>query len=340
MRIGLTYDLQSEWLAMGYGLEETAEFDQPETIQAIAQALESLGHTPEQIGGLQALSAALLQGRRWDLVFNICEGMHGLAREAQVPALLDAYQIPYTFSDPMVLSLTLHKGMTKRVIRDGGIATPDFALIEREDDLNGVNLPYPLFAKPVAEGTGKGVTENSLCKTPAQLRQVTVQLLNQFRQPVLVETYLPGREFTVGLLGTGPDSRVHGVLEVTSTHLGDQTAYTWANKKHCHERVVYTLVDDPQARAAAQTALEAWKVLGCRDGGRMDLRCDAQGRPHFIEVNPLAGLHPVDSDLCIMGTLAGKTYQALIGDIVQSALARLGGAPTSVGSPQVGRSCA
>ncbi len=138
-----------------------------------------------------------MQGDRWDLVFNIAEGLKGFGREAQVPALLEAYGIPYTFSDPLLLSLTLHKGLTKRVIRDLGIPTADFAVVEAEGEIDQVNLPYPLFLKPVAEGTGKGVTATSKVAHPAEMRRLCLSLLATFQQPVLVETYLPGREFTV-----------------------------------------------------------------------------------------------------------------------------------------------
>ncbi|MDD5207544.1 MAG: D-alanine--D-alanine ligase, partial [Desulfobacterales bacterium] len=141
MKVGITYDLRKEYIAMGLGEEETAEFDKPETIEAIAGALVQLGHRAEKIGNIQALAKRLVAGDRWDLVFNIAEGLRGFGREAQVPALLDAYEIPYTFSDPLVMSLTLHKGMTKRVIRDLGIPTPDFAVVEDETEAGKVDLP-------------------------------------------------------------------------------------------------------------------------------------------------------------------------------------------------------
>ena len=161
MKIGITYDLRDDYLAEGYGEEETAEFDHPRTIAAIEEALQSLGYETERIGHIRALARRLVADERWDMVFNIAEGLRGFGREAQVPALLDAWNIPYTFSDPLLLSLTLHKGMTKRVIRDLGIPTPDFAVVETPEEIATVVLPFPLFAKPVAEGTGKGVTAAS-----------------------------------------------------------------------------------------------------------------------------------------------------------------------------------
>ncbi|MBE0557918.1 MAG: D-alanine--D-alanine ligase, partial [Proteobacteria bacterium] len=130
MKIGMTYDLRDDYLAEGYGEEETAEFDHPKTIAAIEEALNDLDYETDRIGHIRALAMRLVAGERWDLVFNIAEGLRGFGREAQVPALLDAYDIPYTFSDPLLLTLTLHKGMTKRVIRDLRIPTPAFAVIE------------------------------------------------------------------------------------------------------------------------------------------------------------------------------------------------------------------
>ena len=146
MKIGLTYDLRQDYLDLGYGEEETAEFDRIGTIEAIENTLHEIGHKTDRIGNIWSLTKRLAAGDRWDLVFNIAEGLHGFARESQVPALLDAYDIPYTFSDPLVLALTLHKGLTKRVLRDLGIPTPDFMEIHSMDDIKKVELPYPLLA--------------------------------------------------------------------------------------------------------------------------------------------------------------------------------------------------
>jgi D-alanine-D-alanine ligase len=258
------------------------------------------------------------------MVFNIAEGLHGFGREAQIPALLEAYLIPYTFSDSLVLSLTLHKGMTKDVVRALGIPTPDFAVVKTPEDLPHVRLPFPLFAKPVAEGTGKGINDASKISSPEALEAVCRLLLEKFDQPVIVETYLPGREFTVGIVGTGPEAKVLGVAEVLLKENAEQNAYSYVNKERYAELVEYRLVDDPAARQAAEIALAAWRGLGCRDGGRVDLRADAAGKPCFIEVNPLAGLHPRHSDLPIICTLQGISYHQLIGFIMDSAWRRQG----------------
>ncbi len=327
MRVGLTYDLRSEYLAQGFSEEETAEFDSEATVIAIEDALRACGHEPERIGNVRSLMSRLAEGRRWDLVFNICEGMYGLGREALVPALLDSYCIPYTFSDPVVLAVSLHKAMAKRVVRDLGVPTPDFAVVEKPEDVAAVHLPYPLFAKPLAEGTGKGITPSSKIDSPARLASACRDLLTRYRQPVLVETYLPGREFTAALVGTGAKAVVIGVMEVTLKGNAEANAYSFINKEECEERVRYELVTGPVAAECEAVCLPAWRGLGCRDAGRIDLRMDARGKPAFIEVNPLAGLHPLHSDLPIICTMVGLQYTELIRRILQSARERVA-APT------------
>lgn len=322
MNVGFTFDLRDEYLAEGYGLEETAEFDRPDTVDGVAGALESLGHKVTRIGHCRNLVERLARGERWDIVFNIAEGLHGFGREAQVPALLDLYRIPYTFSGPMVLSLCLHKALTKRVVRDSGLPTPDFFQVRQPEDIARVNLPWPLFAKPVAEGTGKGVSPDSRVAGPAELDRVCRRLLGEFAQPVLVETYLPGREFTVGIIGTGQRARSIGVMEVLFTAAGPGI-YGYVTKADYERRVRYELADDAPARQAVETALAAWRILGCRDAGRVDLRCDSSGVPNFIEVNPLAGLNPTHSDLPIICRLKGIRFDELVLEIMESAAGRL-----------------
>lgn len=327
MRVGLTYDLRADYLAAGFSEEETAELDRPDTIDAIEQALKTLGHEPDRIGHVRQLVARLARGDRWDLVFNIAEGIYGVGREAQVPALLDAYQIPYTFSDPLVMALSLHKGMTKRAVRAAGIPTPDFVVVEDPQDLQDVDLPFPVFAKPVAEGTGKGISAASTIYDRQSLRQVVSMLLDRYRQPVLVERFVPGREMTVGILGTGHDAEVLGTLEIVLNPGAEPNAYSYINKERCEELVEYRLVSaatDEEVRQAEAIALAAWRVLGCRDAGRVDLRSDEHQQPQFLEVNPLAGLHPSHSDLPMLCTALGIPYVTLIERIVQSAQKRMG----------------
>ena len=324
MNIGISYDLRDEYLAEGYGEEETAEFDRADTIEALEDGLQALGFKTERIGHAKQVMRRLALGDRWDMVFNIAEGMYGFGREALIPALLEAHQIPYVFSDPLVLTLTLHKGMTKRVIRHMGIPTPSFALVERESDIEAVKLAFPLFAKPVAEGTGKGISASSKISDDRELSRICCQLLERYRQPVLVERFLPGREFTVGIVGTGDEAESLGVLEVVLKDRAEREVYSYVNKERCEELVEYRVVLDSMAQKAETVALDAWRVLGCRDGGRVDVRADAEGRPNFIEVNPLAGLHPQHSDLPILAALKGISYRELLSMIMQSACKRYG----------------
>ena len=324
LRVGFTYDLREAWLAEGLTEEQTAEFDSHETIGAIAGYLAARGFVVDRIGHHRALVVRLAAGERWDLVFNICEGLNGFGREALVPALCEAYGVPCVFSDSLVLALALHKGHTKRVLRDAGVPTAPFALIEHPRDVETIDLPFPLFAKPVAEGTGKGVERASRCEDRAALARSCADLLARFRQPVLVETYLPGREFTVGVVGTGDAARTIAAMEVRLRASAHDGVYGLATKEDWHGRVDYAIATDPTAREAERVALAAWRALGCRDGGRIDLRCDASGRPQFLEVNPLAGLNPSHSDLPILARLAGYDFPWLMDRILDSALSRAG----------------
>jgi D-alanine-D-alanine ligase len=322
LKIGITYDLRDDYLKEGYDLEETAEFDLPDTIEAIEKVILDNDFQADRIGNIKSLARRLVAGNRWDLVFNIAEGMYGFGREAQVPALLEAYNIPYTFSDPLGNAVTLHKGITKQILRDLGIPTPDFALVNSTKDVDKVNLPFPLFAKPVAEGTGKGITALSKITSHKNLQKVCKELLKTFQQPVLVETYLPGREFTVGILGTGKDARALGVMEVILKPDAEKNAYSYENKEHYDKLVEYVLVNDDEAQKAMEISLMAWRGLDLRDAGRIDLRSNAYGVPHFMEVNSLAGLNPVRSDLPILCSKIGMSYHKLISTIIKSALKR------------------
>jgi len=332
MRVGLTYDLRSDYLRRGYSPEETAEFDKEETIDGLAHAIAAHGHAVDRIGNVRDLVSRLASGDRWDLVFNIAEGMHGIAREAQVPALLEAYGIPCTFSDAGVLTLCLHKGHTKAVLQAAGVATAPFLVCERAEDLARADwrarldaIPFPLFVKPVAEGTGKGVTPRSIVRDTGDFVATVRDLLKAHDQPVLIEPYLDGREFTVGLLGSGASARTVAAMEV---HLGDGAEpglYSYFNKENWEDRVTYSIATDAQAKEAEAVALAAWRALGCRDAGRADLRAGSDGRVYFLEVNPLAGINAQVSDLPIMWRLLGRNYEDLIGIILDEAMSRAQG---------------
>jgi len=323
MNIGLTYDLREDYLAEGFSEDAVAEFDRSDTLDAIEGTLRELGYTTDRIGHVKKLAGRLVKGDRWDIVFNIAEGVSGFAREAQIPALLDAYNIPCTFSDARVLALTLHKGMTKRVVRDAGVRTPDFAEVKMLEDVGDIRLPFPLFAKPIAEGTGKGITAASKIRDRSELASVCSRLLEQYQQPVLVEEYLPGREFTVGITGEGREAVSVGVMEVILLDKAEKGVYSYHNKEKCEELVEYRKPGDALGKKAEAVALAAWRALDCRDAGRIDVRADNNGEVHFLEVNPLAGLHPEHSDLPIICTLYGISFLELIRRIMTHAVKRV-----------------
>lgn len=324
MRVGLTYDLYDDYIALGFSPEQASEFDAAVTIDAIEAAVQSHGHDVERIGGIRALVPALAAGKRWDLVFNICEGVSGIAREAQVPALLEAYDIPFTFSTADVLVVAMDKALAKMVVRAAGVPTPDFAVVRSARDLVGVNLPYPLFVKPLAEGTSKGVQETSRVTDRKELTAKALEVLRDHKQPALVETFLSGTEYTVGIVGAGASARVIGVCEVIFKPGADPSVYSYRNKADDLEELV--LRTDAPAQATGSTALAAWRALGCRDAGRIDVRCDANGVPNFIECNPLAGLRPGWSELTILAAEGGMPYRELIGTILAEASSRVASA--------------
>lgn len=323
-RIGLTYDLRRDYLAMGFKDEDVAEFDADITIDSIEATIRDLGHEPVRIGHVRALCAQLAAGSRWDLVFNIAEGIGGRSREAQVPCLLEAYGTPYTFSDPLVCAVTLDKAVAKRLVHSAGIPTPGFHVVRAEADCRHVELTYPLFAKPIAEGTGKGIDRTSRLETPQELLTVCSTLLRKYRQPVLVEEYLPGREFTVGILGTGAAARVLGTMEVSMRPHAGTSIYTYEMKEQCEAFVDYSRPARTTAVSAVEkVALDAYQALELRDAGRVDIRIDRHGTPAFMEVNPLPGLNPVHSDLPMIATQEGMVFPDLIGSIMESAFERV-----------------
>ena len=324
LRIGLCYDLKSDYLAAGFAPHEVMEFDEEATVAGIEEALRGLGHRVERVGRGTELARRLAAGERWDLVFNIAEGLRGRSREAQVPAVCEMFEQPYTFSDPLTCAVTLDKPLAKRLMRDNGLPTPPFAVVEREEDAEAVPLEPPLFAKPAAEGSSKGIDGRNRISSRDELRETCAALLKTFRQPVLVERYLPGREMTVGIVGNGDEARVVGVMEVVFKD-GMDGDYTDVNKAEFEHRVEYRLLDgDALGMRAREVALAAYRALSCRDAGRVDLRCDENGEPCFLEVNPLPGLHPVNSDLPILSGLAGISYAQLLGSIVDAACRRWG----------------
>ncbi|MFA7116962.1 MAG: hypothetical protein WC140_07030 [Bacteroidales bacterium] len=324
--VGITYDLKSSYLKQGFTEEQTAEFDDESTIIAIEEELTLAGFKPERIGNIFQLVKALSKGKKWDLVFNISECMYGDGRESAVPALLDQYQIPYIFSGPVVMGISLNKYVSRLVIEAGGVAVSPGRIICNItdidivlDDLASGKLSYPLFLKPVAEGTGKGITDKSIINNNTDLRKLSTEMLNSYHQSVLVEEYLSGREFTVGIVGSGTDTQVIGGMEIICR---DGLPYSNFVKENYKEYVNYLALEDDIKKQCEDIAVRVWQILGGLDGGRIDLRADRNGRICFMEVNPLAGLNPNISDFPILTRLNGKNYHYIMKSIIESAIKR------------------
>jgi D-alanine-D-alanine ligase len=320
MKVGLTYDLRSWYIDRGYSMDETAEFDKQETVDALENALKLMGHETEPIGNTFQLIEALAAGNRWDIVFNIAEGLYGDGRESVVPAILDQYRIPYVFSGPVIMGLSLNKHLAKLVVSASGVPVSPGCLINEMQELEKCNLKYPLFVKPVSEGTGKGITDKSLVNSYAELTKMVEWILTEFRQPALVEEYLPGREFTVGVVGYGDDAVAIGGMEVMTIN---NLPYSVEVKENYQNYCSYKPLDNDIIDECKSVALHAWKALDAVDAGRVDLKADRNGKICFIEANPLAGLNPIHSDLPILSRMYGIEYQTLLEMIMKSAIKRI-----------------
>jgi D-alanine-D-alanine ligase len=319
MKVGLTYDLRSWYLDRGYSMEDTAEFDKQETVDEIAGALHKMGFETEPVGNCFQLIEALASGRRWDLIFNIVEGLYGDGRESVVPAILDQYKIPYVFSGPVILGVSLNKYLSRLIVSAAGVPVSPGMLIPTRADIKKCNLEYPLFIKPVSEGTGKGINEKSVVNSFAEMKEMAEWILSRFNQPALVEEYLPGREFTVGMIGQGNESVAIGGMEIECK---DNLPYSVEYKENYQEFCKYIPLAKDVIEECKKVALDVWNALGAVDAGRVDLKADRNGRICFMEVNPLAGLHPIHSDLPILSRMIGIEYQSLMEMIMKATLKR------------------
>jgi D-alanine-D-alanine ligase len=300
-------------------MEDTAEFDKQETVDAIAGSLHKMGLETEQVGNCFQLIEALAAGRKWDLVFNIVEGLYGDGRESVVPAILDQYKIPYVFSGPVILGISLNKYLTRLIVSAAGVPVSAGMLISVKEDIKKCNLEYPLFIKPVSEGTGKGINEKSMLNSFAELKEMAEWILSRFNQPALVEEYLPGREFTVGMIGEGNESVAIGGMEIECK---DNLPYSVEFKENYQDFCKYIPIEKNFTDECSKVALDVWKALGAVDAGRVDVKADRNGRICFMEVNPLAGLHPIHSDLPILSRMVGIDYQSLMEMIMKATLKR------------------
>jgi D-alanine-D-alanine ligase len=326
LEIGIAYDLRADFEGAVDGPEDRLEeYDAESTVQAIAAVIEKLGHRPRPLGGGRRLVEAVL-AHPPDLVFNFAEGFGTRSREAHVPALLEMLRLPFTHSDPLTLAVSLDKAITKRLVAPLGVPTPAFAVLSRPDEADSLELDFPVIAKPIAEGSSMGIRKSSRITSRAALREHLARLVTDYAQPVLVEEFCSGPEFTVGVLGTGPTARVIGMMEIVpQTDASDTFVYSLEVKRNWEKEVRYDVPPKrpaPLLRRVEEVALAAYRALECRDVARVDLRVGKNGEPMFLEVNPLPGLDPVKSDIVILARGMGVSYDALIGGIIESARAR------------------
>ena len=314
--------------------DEFAEWDSPTTIAAVESALSHLG----KVVRLEANEdfPERLRKVRPDIVFNIAEGFYGVNREAHVPAICEFFGIPYTGSDPFTLSLCLDKARAKETLAFHGIPTPKFSVIEKIQDLKalGRSLSLPLFVKPLHEGSSKGITDRNLCVDRSQLRAQVKLLLENYNQPVLVEEYLPGKEFTCAVFGNGDEATVLPIVAMNFESLlkgalpiySFDAKFVWDRPENpldifqCPARITREL----QA-SIERVTLDAYRVVGCRDWARIDVRLDAVGVPNVLEVNPLPGILPDPADNSCLpkaARAAGIGYDELIQNCLKYAAVR------------------
>ncbi|MCL1805846.1 MAG: ATP-grasp domain-containing protein [Clostridiales bacterium] len=335
LTVGIAYNLK-KGISAGPP-DAQAEYDDPDTIQAIKSALESAGCRVELYEAEEDFPAQIA-ARRPDIVFNVAEGRRGRGREAHVPAILSFLGVPYVGSDEAAMCLALDKALTKRLLSTWGIRTPKFAVFRKgsplsADDIASVGdclgsgaVGWPVIVKPNEEGSGKGITDVSVVPDATALREAVEEMIRVYEQDALVEEYIPGREFTVGLLGNGAGTKVFAPMEVLFNDKG-RSVYSYEVKRDFKRHVSYACPPDISAGLRAEmegAARLAYDALGCRDFARADFRLSPGGSLYFIEINPLPGLAPGYSDYPMLAGFCGVGYNSLIEGVLKCALARYG----------------
>lgn len=313
--------------AAGEPPDAHAELDSEATVTAIADALRAAGHTVSFIPGDADACERL---RQWptDIVYNICEGLRGQSRESQIPALLEMLGIPYTGSGVLALALALDKPAAKKLFAYHGIPTPRFLSVEPGCPVSAEGLRFPLFVKPAREGSSIGVSPHSRVATVAELAAQVGFVHRTYRQAALVEEFVQGREFTVGVLGNR-ELQLLPIMEINYDPVPAYNGriYDYQFKQEWDDWTYFACPAPVDAGLAARlndTAVAAFRALGCADVARVDLRLDADGVPQVLEVNPLPGLTPDYSDLCRAANVAGITYVQLVNRILDAAVTRYG----------------
>lgn len=328
MRIGLSFDLK-EKIPLTNSQPEDAleEYDSRETVEAIAGVLREMGHSTLMLGGGRDFLANILQ-EKVDLVFNIAEGRGAYrSREAQVPSILEMLDVPYAGSDPQCLSICLDKPLTKQLVAVAGIHTPRWQVVSRISELKKLSwekFPFPVFVKPGYEGSSKGIRTGSIANNIEEMRSLVAQLLEKYQQPALVEEFIQGDEITVGMAGNAPP-RILGIMRIIPRKKTEFFVYSLEVKRDWENLVDYEcpakLKPDVQNRIE-KSAIKIFQVLGCRDFARLDFRLNQEGKPYFLEINPLPGLNPHSGDLPILAGKIGLSYHDLVSAIFNSAVER------------------
>ena len=311
--------------------DSEAEFDSPETIEAIRQVLLRHGVPAVTIEADEDL-AENLKRHKIEFAFNLAEGKYGRDREAQVPGILGLLNIPYMGSDATAMGISLDKDLCKRLAASFGIRVPKGVVIRPADDAceKTENLTYPLILKPNAEGSGRGIFDRSIAEDPAELKRLLTSCFQVYDGDMLAEEYLPGREFTVGLLGNGPEVHVFRPMEVCYHEPTEDSYYVYSYriKKDFRNYVHYECPAKIPAeceREMMAAAREVFLALGCRDVSRVDFRMNGAGEPCFLELNPLPGLAPDYSDYPMTAESEGYSYDDIVFAVYEAALKRTRG---------------